>query len=318
MVTEHDIAIAAERLRQGGVVAFPTETVYGLGANALDADAVAQVFEIKGRPRFDPLIVHIAEADTVTDFASSVPDRARRLIDRFWPGPLTLVLPKRPCIADIVTAGLPSLAIRCPGHELARRLIRAAGVPIAAPSANRFGRVSPTTAAHVVEQLGDRVPLVLDGGPCTVGVESTVVSFVEADGEQPQLLRPGGVTLEDIEAAIGPVSMAAPSSGRPASPGQLSRHYSPRTPLILSAADPDPMPAKVGLLSLQPPASAAPYQRIEILSEQGCLREAAIHLFAAMRRLDAAGLDLIVARPVPEIGLGRAIMDRLRRAAAKQ
>ncbi len=308
-------------MRQGGLVAFPTETVYGLGANALDAAAVARIFEVKGRPRFDPLIVHIAEPDRLTEVARSVPPLAMKLITACWPGPLSLVLEKQPCVPDIVTAGLSSVAVRCPAHVLARRLIQAAGVPVAAPSANRFGAVSPTTAEHVIEQFGDQIPLVLDDGPCRIGVESTVVSFVDSPAGGPTLLRPGGVTLEDIEAIVGPVQIHLHEASRPTSPGQLLRHYSPATRLVVTA---DELPlnetsgtARVGLLSFQRPASSAGYCATEVLSEQGCLREAAVNLFAALRRLDALGLDYIVARPVPEVELGRAIMDRLRRAAAR-
>ena len=319
MLTDQNIIDAALLIRAGGLVAFPTETVYGLGANALDAVAVAGVFAVKGRPRFDPLIVHLAEPEQLTDVARSVPPQAMKLIDTFWPGPLSLVLDKRPSIPDIVTAGLSSVAIRCPAHDLARRLIQAAGVPIAAPSANRFGAVSPTTAAHVVEQFGDEVPLVLDGGPCRIGLESTVVSFVDSPDGCPTLLRPGGITREEIERVVGTLKIRMHEESQPASPGQLLRHYAPETRLVLSA---DAIPtgagaAKVGLLSFQRPTSADGFAATEVLSEQGCLREAAANLFAALRRLDALGLDFIVARPVPEVELGHAIMDRLRRAAAR-
>lgn len=315
MATEQDIANAAGAIRQGGLVAFPTETVYGLGANALDAEAVAKIFEIKGRPRFDPLIVHVASADDVLPLVKHVPDTARVLIERFWPGPLSIVLPKRPLIPDIVTAGLPSVAVRCPSHAIARKLIETAGVPIAAPSANQFCSVSPTTAQHVVEQFGDRLSMILDGGPCDVGVESSVVSFFQ---DQPMLLRPGGVAAEEIEKLIGPLLIETNEADRPVAPGQFPRHYSPSTPLFLSTDVRPPRPAgRVGLLSFGKPMHADGFVAVEVLSERECLREAAANLFAAMRRLDAQQLDFIIACPVPEIGLGRAIMDRLRRAAAK-
>jgi L-threonylcarbamoyladenylate synthase len=316
MITAQDIDRAAVTIRQGGLVAFPTETVYGLGANALDAEAVAKIFEMKGRPRFDPLIVHIASADELQALVEQVPESAMKLIRRFWPGPLSVVLPKRDCVPDIVTAGLPSVAVRCPSHDVARRLIEAAGVPIAAPSANVFGAVSPTSAQHVAEQFHDRLPNILDGGPCVVGVESTVVALLD---DRPTLLRPGGVTVEEIEAVIGPLNFASDKSDQPVAPGQLPRHYSPSTPLVL-AADPPRLPSpqeRVGLLSFSRPASPAAFAATEVLSERGCLREAAANLFAAMRRLDALQLDYIIAQTVPELGLGRAIMDRLRRAAAK-
>lgn len=310
--TEQQILRAAEVIRDGGLVAFPTETVYGLGANALDADAVAQIFELKGRPRFDPLIVHVANAQKLQTLVEQVPQLARDLIARFWPGPLSVVLRKRDLVPDVVTAGLPSVAVRCPAHPTALRLIEAAGVPIAAPSANLFCAVSPTTAPHVVEQFGDRLSVVLDGGPCQIGVESTVVSFLD---DQPVLLRPGGVTVEEMEAVMGPLKIAIADGSQPISPGQFPRHYAPTTPLVLTSAAPRPG-ARVGLLAFGPPSSITDFAAIEVLSERECLREAAANLFAAMRRLDALQLDYIVARPVPEVGLGHAIMDRLRRAAA--
>ena len=315
MVTDQEIGRAAEIIRQGGLVGFPTETVYGLGANALHADAVARIFELKGRPRFDPLIVHVASPDQLPPLVKEIPKMARKLIAKFWPGPLSLVLPKQECVPDVVTAGLPSVAVRCPAHPIARRLIEAAGVPIAAPSANRFCAVSPTTAQHVIDQFGERLSLVLDGGPCEVGVESTVVSFLT---EQPMLLRPGGLTREEIEEVIGPLQNAPADSSQPASPGQLPRHYAPTTPLILSDSAPSPSPGKrAGLLAFGKPASESGFAAVEVLSEREDLREAAANLFAALRRLDALGLDYIAAQPVPETGLGHAIMDRLRRAAAK-
>ena len=319
MVTKQAIEIAANTIRQGGLVAFPTETVYGLGANALDEIAVAGIFELKARPRFDPLIVHIAAASQLTALVTAVPPLASKLIERFWPGPLSLVLSKQPCIPDIVTAGLTSVAIRCPAHPVAQALILASDVPLAAPSANRFGMISPTTAAHVVEQFGNQLPIVLDDGPCRIGVESTVISFVESPAGHPTLLRPGGVSLEEIEAVVGTVeTRTTGAENRPTSPGQLSRHYSPATPLeLLAGAFSGDDQKRVGLLSFQQPRSRDGFAAIEVLSPQGCLRESAVHLFAALRRLDALGLDYIVAERFPEEGLGRAIMDRLRRAATR-
>ena len=310
---------AADCLRSGGIVAFPTETVYGLGAVLFNETALARVFEAKNRPRFDPLIVHIADRESLANLVESVPDTAQTLAERFWPGPLTLVLPKKAAVPDLATAGLPTVAVRMPSHPLALDLIRRVGIPLAAPSANAFGHVSPTTAQHVRDGLGARVDRILDGGPCAVGVESTIVSFATGT---PTLLRPGGLPAEAIEALIGPLtSPAATTAGQalPA-PGMLPRHYAPRTPLSLTdTVQPAAMPAdqRVGLLAFRPPADPAAFAMIEILSETGDLREAAARLFGALRRLDAAGLDRIEAEPVPDIALGRAINDRLRRASKR-
>jgi L-threonylcarbamoyladenylate synthase len=309
-----DVSLAARLLREGGLVAFGTETVYGLGANALDARAVARVFEAKGRPRFDPLIVHVADRDRAGAIAAEFPAVADRLAEAFWPGPLTLVVPKRDSVPDLVTAGRPSVGVRVPAPERTRRLLSEAGVPVAAPSANPFGRISPTTAAHVAEQLGDAVDYILDCGPCQVGVESTVV---DVTGDVPLLLRPGGVTLGQLEAVVGRVIRVTEAEDGPQrAPGMLSRHYSPRTPLVV-AGQPAPSGGREGLMTFRPAASPERFARVEVLSETGDLAEAAANLFAAMRRLDAAGLDRIVATPFPEAGLGRALNDRLRRAAAK-
>lgn len=297
-------------------MAFPTETVYGLGANALDADAVARIFEAKQRPAFDPLIVHVPEARDAQDIAVTSDPRFALLAARFWPGPLTLVVPKRDELPDLVTAGLPAVGVRVPGHALARALLAAAGVPVAAPSANPFGAVSPTTAEHVAEGLGERVDLILDGGPCRVGVESTVVSLVT---DAAVILRPGGVAREDLESALGhPVEVRA-SSSRPLAPGQLERHYATRTPLTLlsGTAPPSPGADRVGLLAFRQAPSHHGYAAVEVLAPDGRLSSAAARLFAALRRLDALGLDRLMAEPVPEEGLGRAILDRLRRAAAR-
>ncbi len=303
---------AAALLRAGGVVAFPTETVYGLGASALDAKAVARVFEIKCRPRFDPLIVHVSRKEDAQSIVMDFPQVAQDLVDRFWPGPLTLVLPKCAEIPDIVTAGLPNVAIRMPDHPMALALIRETDAPLAAPSANPFGRISPTTAEHVQRQLGREVDLVLDGGPCRVGIESTVLSLVDG---KPALLRAGGVPVEDIEIIAGPVSWSR-CSGRPSAPGQLPQHYAPRTPLIVHGEnDVSTDERRVGLLSFQGPARAREVAAVEILSPGGNLREAAANLFASLHRLDSLGLELIVAEALPDIGLGLAMNDRLRRAA---
>lgn len=306
---------AARILRQGGIVAFPTETVYGLGADAFNPLAVARIFEAKQRPFFDPLIVHVANQTNLDQLVAEIPSEAFRLMERFWPGPLTLVLLKKESIPEIVTAGLPSVGIRMPKHPLALDLIQASGCPIAAPSANPFGYVSPTTAEHVRDQLEDRVDFILDGGPCEVGVESTIVSLAEGE---PRLLRPGGVPLEEIESVIGKVRVDPQKNNRPVAPGMLPKHYAPRTPILLDWSEEDLARYEnrnVGLLAFQRVNPSFPFNRVEILSEKGDLREAAANLFSAMRRLDGSGLDVIFAESVPEVGLGRAIMDRLRRAS---
>ena len=307
---------AAAILRAGGIVAMPTETVYGLAASAFDPRAVARVFEAKRRPSFDPLIVHIADLSDLPRVAAETPPAALAVAERFWPGPLTMVFPKRPEIPDIVTSGLGTVGVRFPDHPMARALIRAAGVPLAAPSANPFGYISPTTAAHVREQLGDAVDAILDGGPCRVGVESTILAW--RDGA-PVLLRAGGTPVEALEEVAGPIGRPPPRmpTAPQDSPGQLPRHYSPRTPLSLDAQPDDyPTGTRLGWLGLHAPDNPARYAAIEVLSPTGDLREAAANLFAAMHRLDALGLDAVIARRVPDTGLGLAVNDRLRRAGA--
>jgi len=302
------IAHAAKLLRAGRLVAFPTETVYGLGGDATCEHAVAEIFAAKGRPRFNPLIVHVpglAEAHALAVFD----DRARRVAATFWPGPLTLILPRRgdSGLSLLANAGLDTVALRAPAHAAAQALLRATGRPIAAPSANRSGRVSPTEAAHVVEELGDRVALVIDGGRSPVGLESTVLDL---SGEAPALLRPGGVTLEELTEFLGPI--AVPLGAAPKSPGMLASHYAPALPLRLEAAAACPGEA---LLAFGPDAPPG-FSKVLWLSRGGDLTEAAANLFAMIRRLDRPPFTGIAVMPIPEHGLGRAINDRLRRAAA--
>jgi L-threonylcarbamoyladenylate synthase len=308
---------AAAIIRTGGLVAFPTETVYGLGADACNPLAVARIFEVKDRPSIDPLIVHVADADEARLYGDFSYRFASELMSRFWPGPLTMVVRRSDIVPPIVTAGLDTVAIRIPSHPSALALIKAAGRAIAAPSANPFGYVSPTRADHVSEQLADRIDLILDGGPCIVGVESTILSLIEPP---PRILRAGGVTVEELEAIVGSVEHPAEQRARPDAPGQLRRHYATRTRLqILRDYDPRARPGqneRVGLLTLVPLHRLLAYASVEVLSDSGDMREAAANLFAALRRLDSQGLDRIVAHPVPEIGLGAAIMDRLRRCSA--
>ena len=307
------VAEAARLLRDGQLVAFPTETVYGLGADATNERAVAAIFEAKGRPEFNPMISHVLGSDDAKRFVRWN-DTADRLAARFWPGPLTLVLPRSPGspISLLATAGLDTVAIRAPSHPVAQALIRATDRPIAAPSANRSGAISPTRAEHVAESLGERVPLILDGGPCLVGVESTVLDLSTAT---PTLLRPGGATREAIEAVIGPIAVSdALPSGESArkSPGQLASHYAPARPVRLNATS---VGADEGLLAFGPTVPQGAMLAYN-LSPSGDLGEAAANLFAQMRLLDRPGIGRIAVMPIPETGLGLAINDRLRRAAA--
>ena len=311
------IRLAGRIIKAGGLVAFPTETVYGLGCDAMNADAAAKVFEAKQRPQFDPLIVHIADLEQLDVVIESLPVLGRRLMDAFWPGPLTLVLRKHRSIPDLITAGLSTVAVRMPDHPVAQEFIREAGTPIAAPSANPFGYVSPTTAQHVADGLGSKVDLILDGGPCSVGVESTIVSLA---GPQPELLRPGSITLEKLSAVIGSIRRSLSVNETPTAPGQLSRHYATRTQLaILASVGARPIlkaGERVGLLThSQARDTDDRFTAVEVLSPTGDMREAARRLFAALRRLDSLDLDKIYAEPCKEEGLGVAIMDRLRRCA---
>jgi L-threonylcarbamoyladenylate synthase len=307
---------AAKIIRKGGVVAFPTETVYGLGADAGNPLAVARIFEIKARPRIDPLIIHVADPESAHRYGM-LPAHAQRLMTEFWPGPLTLIVEKKTSVPSIVTAGLETVAIRIPAHPAALSLIKTAGCGIAAPSANPFGYVSPTEARHVAEQLGNSIDLILDGGPCAVGVESTILSLI---GQCPSVLRVGGTPIEELEAILGKLNILTDIDQRPQAPGQLKRHYATQTRLDIVDADVEILDPdeKTGLLSLTIPENPQKYVSVEVLSPSGDIREAAANLFRALRRLDALSLDRIIARPVKEEGLGMAIMDRLRRCSAKE
>ena len=311
-----DISKAKKILEAGGLVAIPTETVYGLAANALNTHAVARIFAAKDRPHFDPLIVHIADAGHASRYAHTIAENAQRLMENLWPGPLTLLLDRRENIPDIVTSGMDRVGLRCPNHPLTLELLRALSFPLAAPSANPFGYISPTTAQHVNDQLGDRIDYILDGGPCPVGIESTIVGFEDA---QPFIFRSGGVTQEIIEALIGPVFMIDNGSDSPQSPGQLKSHYAPRKRLVLGNIANLITTFKeqsIGILSWKKQwAEVNPALQI-ILSASGDLEEAARGLFTALRALDQMDIQIIIAEEVPEVGLGKAINDRLRRAAA--
>jgi L-threonylcarbamoyladenylate synthase len=308
-------AIAAKLLSDGKLVAIPTETVYGLAGNALNIDAVVSIFEAKGRPRFDPLIVHVPSWERATDYLREVPSNAELLARHFWPGPLTLLLPKKQIIPDIVTSGLSRVGMRCPDHPLTRALLSGLTFPLAAPSANAFGYVSPTTADHVKHQLGRKIPYILDGGPCRVGIESTIVGWEE---KQAVIYRLGGIGVEQIEALIGPVTVRAHSSSQPQAPGQLEKHYAPAKPFFLGDIDEQIQKhqlKKPGILTFRTPRVEYPTQFV--LSASGDLHEAARNLFGMLRALDQLDIDAVVAEGVPERGLGRAINDRLRRAAAQ-
>ena len=310
--TPENLDRAAALLLDGGVVAIPTETVYGLAGNAFDARAVARIFEIKHRPEFDPLIVHVLDDAMLARVAKDIPGQAVALIERFWPGPLTLVLQKRPEVPALVTSGLATVAVRMPAHPVARGLLARAGVPLAAPSANLFGRLSPTRPEHVGRQLSEHVDLILDGGPSEHGLESTIVALEPV----PRILRPGVISAEELAAVVGAVEAGQPAGGPPLAPGQLPHHYAPRTPVRLVEGDvPVRDRARSGFIGL----SRAPlgYAEVRLLSEQRDLREAAARLFEALHDLDERGLERIDVEPFPERGLGVAIMDRLRRAQGR-
>ncbi len=301
---------AAALLRAGELVAFPTETVYGLGGDATSDETVAAIFAAKGRPRFNPLIIHLSRADQAEHLAH-IDGRAALLMQRFWPGPLTLVLRRAPrCpISLLASAGLDTLALRVPAHPLALELLRAAGRPIAAPSANRSGRVSPTTADHVMSELDGHIAAVLDGGPCRIGIESTVVDLT---GRTPLLLRPGGLALEELESQLGPLAAPNPEAA-PRAPGMLASHYAPSLPVRLDASS---VGASEALLAFGPDAPKGAAETLW-LSKSGDVDEAAAHLFAMLRALDRPEFSAIAVMPIPERGLGRAINDRLRRAATR-
>lgn len=308
------MAAAAQVLRSGGLVVFPTETVYGVGANAFDPVACAKIFAAKGRPRFNPLIVHISGIEQIEEVACPTPE-ALELARHFWPGPLTLVLPKKAAIDGIVTGDLDTVGVRVPAHPLARDLIKLAGVPVAAPSANRFMCLSPTTVEHARSQLGEAVDIYLDGGPCSIGLESTIVGWSSG---KPVLLRPGGLDPRLIEAVVGPLHRAP--EGKIIAPGMLARHYSPRARLFLADQADCPKPSSnVALLCISTTGvDTAGYASVVELAPDGNLTVAAARLYAALHALDKEHMQAIVACLAPEEGLGIAINDRLRRAAAAE
>ena len=311
-----DVSVAADVIRRGGIVAVPTETVYGLGGNALDPHAVAKIFAAKQRPTFDPLIVHVPDLAAVTSVATDLSPHAQQLAKTFWPGPLTLVLPKQTAISELVTSGLSTVGVRVPRHPLMQALLRQSGCPIAAPSANRFGRLSPTRVEHVVDQLGDVIDLVLDGGPCAVGVESTIVKI---EGETATVLRPGGLSLDELRTVVADVRLATTESPTaPEAPGMLPQHYAPRTEIFIAEGElpTPPANARWGLLTFTP-SNAQGYAVHRALSDDANLITAAARFFEMLHELDRQSLDRIIATPFPDVGLGVALNDRIRRAATK-
>ncbi len=314
-----DIEQAAALLRAGEVVGMPTETVYGLAGNALHEEAIVNIFKTKNRPFFDPLICHFRDIDSIHPYVLSFPEKALRLAKEFMPGPLTLLLPKNDLIPDLITNGSSLVAVRVPQHPMAQALLAALDFPVAAPSANPFGYISPTTAQHVADQLGDKIAYILDGGDCTLGIESTIVMF---DNEEPVILRLGALKIEAIENCIGKVRIRSHSSSNPQAPGQLEKHYSPHTKIVLTnnvnaTIQSLGVEQKIGALLFSQATDLLPIEHQLILSPRKDIDEAAQHLFSFLRELDAMNCAVMVAELLPEKGLGPAINDRLKRAAAK-
>lgn len=315
--TGNDIFRAKEALASSQLVGIPTETVYGLAANALDETAILSVFSAKNRPFFDPLIVHIPSLEQLALYTHAVDARLMRLAEAFWPGPLSLLLPKNDCIPDIVTSGLPRVAIRVPNHPLTLSLLQQLDFPLAAPSANPFGYVSPTSAQHVQAQMGDKVAYILDGGPCDVGLESTIVGL---EGDSLCVYRLGGLSIEQIEAVVGKVELALNVSSDPRAPGQLKNHYAPRKPLYLGDIETlakQHAGKKIAVIDFGTRTYAFKPCIHLALSRQENLQEAALNLFSALRAADDSDAELVLASTVPEHELGRAINDRLRRASVR-
>ena len=320
MAISTDLILAKKLLEKGQLVAIPTETVYGLAGNALDSLAVAAIFETKNRPSFDPLIIHVASIDEASTYCSEFPEPLRKLASAFWPGPLTLLLPKTSQIPDLVTSGLDRVAIRVPNHPQTLALLQSLDFPLAAPSANPFGYISPTTPEHVNAQLGEFIPMILDGGPCKVGLESTIVGMA---GEDVVVYRLGGLEIDAIESIVGKVKLQDHSSSNPQAPGLLESHYAPAKPFVLGDLTKlIPQYASqgksFGVLSFQNFSEEVALEKQLRLSQNGNLKEAAANLFAAMRSLDDMNIEFILAELAPDHDLGKAINDRLKRASAKR
>lgn len=315
-----DIELAKSFLDQGELIGFPTETVYGLAGNALNPDAVAKIFEVKNRPSFDPLILHTSSLESVFNFTTEVPSPLRKLGEKFWPGPLTLLLPKRPNVPDLVSSGLQTVAVRVPNHPVANELLKILDYPLAAPSANPFGYISPTNAFHVDAQLGNKIPYILNGGACRVGLESTIVGMEQG---KVMVYRLGGLDLSEIEDVVGRVEVLMHSSSNPKSPGMLKSHYAPTKPFVLGelrklVADFKSQKITFAVMSFSEKFEELPDTLQIQLSQSGDIAEAAKNLFAAMRTLDSLDVSVILSELLPEAGLGRAVNDRLRRAAATE
>lgn len=311
------VADAAKLLKEGEVVAIPTETVYGLAGNAFEPSALAKIFAAKERPTFDPLIVHIADIGSLESIAKDIPDSAYKLAEAFWPGPLTMILPKKDCIPDLCTSGLPSVAVRYPSHPVAQAIIKESGLPLAAPSANLFKHVSPTTAEHVAAQLADRIAGIVDGGPCTVGVESSIVSLT---GDIPTVLRPGAITPEMVKSVLGNVTIKE-STSKPGqamqAPGQCDTHYRPQVPLFFGTV-PEGYVLPEHTVRIAFGNTSGPIDAALNLSESGDMTEATSKLYAYMHDLDTPKYDLILVDPIPNTGIGMALNDRLKRASIKK
>lgn len=311
-----DIRKAKEILERGNLVAIPTETVYGLAGNALNTEAVLKIFKVKNRPHFDPLIVHVANLTQAQNLVEDIPAKALELTKKFWPGPLTLLLKRKTVIPDLVTSGLETVGIRCPNHPLTLSLLESLDFPLAAPSANPFGYISPTKAAHVNEQLGDQIEYILDGGDSNIGIESTILGF---ENGEPVVYRLGGLKLDALESVLGKIRIQLNISSNPLAPGQLKSHYAPRKKLVIgniSELKKQFHTALIGVLSFKDLYADIPAENQLILSSTGSMEEAAKNLFSHLRELDKMNIDLIIAERVPETGLGKAINDRLTRAAS--
>ena len=322
MLNLTQIQTAKHFLENGEVVGIPTETVYGLAGNALNEDAILKIFKVKNRPFFDPLIVHTNSIERVKDYVSEFPVKAQQLAKTFWPGPLTLLLPKKPIIPDLITSGLERVAIRIPNHPLTLSLLESLDFPLAAPSANPFGYISPTSAAHVAAQLGNKIPYILDGGECQVGIESTIIGF---ENDEIIVYRLGGISVDEIEKIVGNVIIMNHSSSNPTAPGMIMSHYAPRKKLVIIdqqsnvhnlTSNVHSPQSRIGFLAFQNLSNQFKIENQLVLSPYGSFEEAAKNLFAYLRLLDGMDIDVIFAELLPEIGLGRAINDRLKRAAA--